>query len=682
MGFEETIGIEETDISAEGRNDDGNPYVSPQVNDILERPFKIGTFTWSSATALGSQLLFLDLIRTWLGFDYPAKVLSKFHYFACDLRIRIQLQTTMMHYGKLAIAWLPMADLANTNLLLGDLFALDAHILDAANPQVIEFTIPFMYCLKWWNTADFLQPTLGAMARGPGLMVRVLAPLGNAQAATASAPFSIYINAENVRVAGPVANALNGFQTPSFFQSSTSGQGKRLAERGFVRAVTDSVPSFVSVRQFASPGQSLEDDTTVRLSLKADTTMDYTKSMVQAILPDEHNLLNVCKRPYLLDSFVLTGSSTGPVWTAPVCPDYVAGPTNAKRVAANAQVVCRLAEYWHGSMKYLFAFTAAHVTTIRVAVVLSYEGSNPNTTDDRVAAVWDITGSMNKTLEVPFLSNFPYIPVTTTAPELVKATYYGLPTINIIVINPLTSGSVSTVTPSIVVNVFASVGEDFRLFLPRGFDANFRAFTNQSYLQDNLSSLFAQPFESLGDDGTNVVIPEYNFHEELIDILDILTRYTRVTTIAAPTTFTRNIPIAYRGFYRFSRYGNRFKTWLPAQAASAVYQNRLDTAGYTSPPFDVVPSPQLASVQVELPYYEPWYFDLPTTMATSQVVISPSSTTNEVYSSLSGDSVLSFWTWSVQWNASSFLDGTESQKSSKNDPFDLASSSAHFVPEK
>lgn len=688
LTYDETVGLETITPSTQQRDDAGNPYIAPDLSPLLNRPYKIGTWSWTNSS--GTDLIGFHILKSWLSQEVIDVVLSKYRYFAADFKVRIQVQSTMMHYGKIAVAVLPCTrDGSPPAINLSDLFALDVHLIDASRPETLEIDVPFIHPLKWWAMADY-DTTPSQMNLGPYLYVKVLAGLGNAQATTASVPISIFVNATNVRLAAPVPASYECPNTPSMFSSPTldalaelrakeaelqntistkqyilpsknqsaSYGTSPLRGRKVVRYAIDSVPQYVSIRPTAPLMQSLEDDTTIRMGLKSDTMMDDSPEMVQAMLPDESNVLNVCKRPYLLDTIQITQTSLGQIWSAPVSPAHVAGNPTTIRSAVNAQVVTRMATYWHGSMKYVFSFTASHVTTLRIACLISYQPTttDPSVISDQVAAVWDVTGSMDKTLMVPFLSSYPYIPTPTAGASDDRAVNYGMPTLKLVVVNPVTAGASSTIVPSVICNIFAAVGDDFRLFLPRGLDSNFTTFTQPSFNQINLSTLFAGEFETLGEKGTEVKIPEYNFGEEFVDIKDLFCRYAQEgSTFKNQKTFTRALPQYYRTLYRFTRYGMRYKMFPFVGLYSAYYQNARYPGTYTHAPYEALSSDAAPVLQVEMPYYEAWYFDLPGTIPSTQTVLgkqSDSTTDLVVLSSVSADSVFSFWTFAVHWAAS------------------------------
>lgn len=649
LSYETNIGQEESVYTTEVRKDDQNPFINPELNAILTRPYPISTFSWNSSSGFGTKLFEFNVASTWINISYPNNVLEKFRYFAADFKVKIQMQSTMMHYGKLAFAWLPNAIPTVPAWDIKDAFALDVNYIDAAQPIELEVDIPFMSPLKWWSVRDFQNDT--SMSRGPIFKCFVLAPLGNAQATLTSVPVTFIVSASNVRACAPVPDINQAPYLVSMFQDGNMTTNTK--ERGFVRTAIDTVPTFVSVRQMAPIGQSLEDDTAVRLSLSAATVSDSTKAMVQALIPDEHNIINVCKRPVLFDMLTINGSTTGEVTSILCHPSYPGSIPNGATVA-NMQIVSRMAQFWHGSLKYCFAFSCSKVSTMRVSVALDYcLPTSTGTIDDRPAVIWDITGSCVKTIEVPYLSPYPYIPTYNGATELDMAVFYayGVPTLRMRILNPLTSGNISTVVPDCYVNIFAAVGDDFRLFLPRGLDDKAATDFVQTFSQDNLGEMFSKPFDSLGTKGEDLQLPEYNFGEEFMDIMDILQRYS-IQTVTSP--LTRQLPTHLANYFRHCRYGLRIKVIGDATTTSAYgqYAYRVVNAGptqttYRKPPLDLVPSPISPVGQFELPFYETWYYDLPITRPSTQMVFS-SPGTSVVYTALSVDSILSFWTFAAK----------------------------------
>lgn len=654
-GFDDTVGLEDVRHDEQPRDDDANPYIQNDMTVILSRPRQLITVLWSDTQTVGTSVTNFYPFRSLCQNTYNGNIINKYRFFRADLKIRIMLQSTMMHYGKLMVSWLPIR---KTNDALPDyraLFALDVNIIDAAKPDVLELTIPFMSPVKW-----FLPPratTGDGNALGPQVFINVLAPLGNAQSATASVPITIFAEFVNPKLAGPIENA-NNVSGEFVIYQSTSGSDQHMrvdSERNNVREAVVSTPQFVAIRHMATVGQSLEEDTTVRLAMSSANLADTSKKMVQSLVPNEHNLMVVCRRPSLLSTVQITTVSPVDIFDAPCIPTYAPGNDP---VLTNLQIVSRLARFWNGSMKYLFMFTTAHVSTLRVAAYISYDQLQ-GPMGEKPFAIWDITGSMNKEVEVPFLSHQPYIPTWHGDPKTTNAGNFGIPSIKLKIINQLTNGSVSTVAPSCYMNVFVAAGENFKLFVPMGYSSADTAKMTPVFSQDNLGLLFAKPFEVLGKSGEPVHPPDYNFGEELIDIMDILHRYTTITPVAG-NEYTREqamIPL-FRNMYRFRRYGCRFKILDVTSSARAEWKLQATYDGsspadfYTHPPWDIVPYTERVPLQVEVPFNECWYYDTRNTYVYSAVsLLLPDTLANrKIHTALSADSVLSFPQWAVAYD--------------------------------
>lgn len=642
--FADANGVLVSEPTPVARNDDQNPYLAPDLSAILTRPIHVGTTVWQPTLASGSMFNTLDIAALWMNDSYMRDVLSRFRYFACDFKVTIRLQSPFMMAGLLAFAWLPCA-LESKPRNLKSMFALDIYTLDASNPEVLEINIPYLSPLKWWSVQQMRDP-LDKMSLTPILMSGVLAPLVNAQSALASVNYTIYIEAQNIRLAGQVANTMLTPKSRDFFQSELSGkENSRVKNRGVVRYVTDSVPHYVSVRQMASVGQSLEDDTTVRLSLAKDTLMDTSPAMVNALTPDEHALLNIMKRPSLVSVTSLNVGAPLNIYF-PALPGY-SPDFNGRRGFTNAQLVSRWARYYQGTMKYAVTFVAPAVATVRVMVRIIYENSPVATASNNYAtAIWDITGTMTKTFSVPQLSHSPYLPCGEIDPNQIGGGPDGVPCISITTLNPLVVAASTTVAPPMTIIITSAVDDDFRLFVPVGPSLGDTTFYTPDFFQ-SYGAIFSEKFDSLGTLGEEIKLPEYNFGEELVDIKDLLGRYyLRPGNFSAK--IVRNLPNWFRGLYRFNRYGNRFKVLDPTNVLKATYES-TDGILYQVPPTDIVPLPTAAVGQWELPYYESWYYDLPDTSPTSAILISvPASMTNtQTWISVSADSLFSFPTMSV-----------------------------------
>lgn len=656
-GFDDTVGLTEVDPNSQDRDDSANPYISNDMSVILKRPQQLVSQTWSSTQVVGTSVMNFFPFRSLMNVPYNNKIIKQYRFFRASVRVRVVLQSTMMHYGKLMVSWLPVR---KTTAPLPDyraLFALDVNTIDAAKPEVLEFTIPFMSPLKWFHPSRAASGDGNAL--GPQVFINVLAPLGNAQSTTASVPITCFAEFVDPQLAGPITSS--DFSSGEFviYQSSGSSSGAAYridSERQSAREAVVSTPQFVGIRHMATVGQSLEEDTTVRLALSSDNTSDVSKKLVQSIVPNEHNLISICKRPVLLDTVQITSVSPVEVASYKVSPTIAFGPDP---VLANMQVISRLAKFWHGSMKYIFMFTTSHVSTIRIAAYISYD-QQTEALGDKPYAMWDITGSMTKEVEVPYLNQMPYVPVWHGDPTAENVAQWGQPLIRLKIVNALTNGAVSTVTPSCYMNVFAAAGDDFRLFVPQGYMDTDVIKMTPIFTQDNLGLAFAKKFEVLGTSGEQVKIPEYNFGEELIDIMDILHRYTTIGVSSGSGEFKRDVALIplFRYMYRFRRYGARFKVLDVNSRArgewksAATYDSTSPVNFYTHPPWDIVPYTERVPLQVELPYNEAWYYDVISSYVYSTLFIQDPIAAGDklVYTALSSDSVLSFPQWAVQYD--------------------------------
>lgn len=131
------------------------------------------------------------------------------------------------------------------------------------------------------------------------------------------------------------------------------------AERCFRKAPVDPVPDWITIRPITPPGLSTEDDAYVRLDFNNSNSMESHSEIMQAIVPEEMNLVNIGRLPKLLTTFQLTPASSGNVFSLIASPCYSPPFAPGKKHLGNCQVISRWAQYWRGSMKYMFSFTCS-----------------------------------------------------------------------------------------------------------------------------------------------------------------------------------------------------------------------------------------------------------------------------------------------------------------------------------
>lgn len=157
---------------------DLDPYPPQGMDTVLTRPYVIDETTWSSNDALGARLIIIDPLIGLYAIPNIQEKLNRFQFLQAAVKFVIKLNTTRMNSGKLQINWAPhhKYDAVNSNIYQNIYIAsnLNTHILSANTAQTVEFVIPCVMPIAYWNMKDSPSSNKGMFG---SVCFWVLAPL-------------------------------------------------------------------------------------------------------------------------------------------------------------------------------------------------------------------------------------------------------------------------------------------------------------------------------------------------------------------------------------------------------------------------------------------------------------------------------------------------------------------------
>jgi len=211
-----------------------NPFPEKPPLDLLTRAVKIETVIWTSSTTF---LIFEPLI-TAVGVSALLKtvlgdlnqVYGMYRYLRCGFKITIKLNSTPYHQGTMIASWVPSLFNDSSASLHEVACGNHAMILSASKQDQVEFHIPYTHPDPFWDLIKY--STL--VDPGPKFILTVLNALLTSNGAVADqVPITIWIQLEDVAVAGLLPTGYNSALTATTTHTQTVGVNSVSASKNF-----------------------------------------------------------------------------------------------------------------------------------------------------------------------------------------------------------------------------------------------------------------------------------------------------------------------------------------------------------------------------------------------------------------------------------------------------------------
>lgn len=579
-----------------------NPY--PHVDlSVLQRKYRVATFTWSSIAA-GN--LILDFPATLNTVSYIADILRTYRYMQAGIQLEIRINSTQFHFGSLLVSWIPNTN-SNTSHATGVFMQSGNHpvVLSASTQNSATIDIPYV-------NPDSFYPIAGSTSNICKVFITPLTFLGLATAnLTDTVEVQIFASFTNPLVAGylalPVSGKRDGRSVPLMSQQSgnvdrgsirseAASKAAKNSEVGISGALTtatkilESVPilggaiqDFLGVLTFLDKPLNASPSQPYVINMARDWAsgegVDGSNSLSMKKLPclsDKVQLMgnvkpittiqDVISVPMLRNNVTLTNSFN--TLTIPIIPlDY-----DPSLVPADYfQYISRHFAYWAGSIKYMLCFYCSPFVSCRFKVSALYQSPIATTPDsgDIAATIVDVKG------DTVFKTTIPYLKETMMCAMLDINTP---PLLHIEAISPMVGQSFDGVEPKIYLQVWRSAGEDMK-FSQQCERIEFPSFKKETVViqppaikmrqEMDPQAVFRNTFDPIVF-GCQFVQEDGVVRPETVDsINEACKRYVRSNNSVPATIRTYPDP-GFGGF--FMSISNLFKYWRGGRRMKLVIQ--------------------------------------------------------------------------------------------------------------
>lgn len=185
---------------------------------FLERPTLVGTYMWNQTDAAGTILKIWDAPWEFIMSNINHTAFSMFHYYRGTCILRIQVNATQYHCGRLGIFYVPLLDKETVRAWQGSSMqsssVMQHCLLDPATSETVEFTIPFQSQLELFDISEGMKATANGdqFIRNHNGIVYVM-PFSKLSAATGVSPsvtYTVHVMFRDVELKIPKQDATTG----------------------------------------------------------------------------------------------------------------------------------------------------------------------------------------------------------------------------------------------------------------------------------------------------------------------------------------------------------------------------------------------------------------------------------------------------------------------------------------
>lgn len=488
------------------------------LDNFLSRPVKIATFQWSTSTVLATTL------NPWEAFIENPRVMNRlnnYHMFRGKLHVKIVINGTPFHYGRVMVAYqpLPAFDDLSTHaaLIPQDLIQTSQlpHVfLDPTTSLGGHMELPFFWHKNYCNLNTGEYVDLGF------LLFRTLTPLKHANGGTDPVTVSVFAWMEDAAVAVPTihnmislvpqsgneadqANTSGFISGPATAISNAAGALSSIGaikpyalatqqvanltasvarNLGFSSPVMTKAPDFIVPRPQGQMAVTTVPSTAAKLTVddKQEVTIDPRVSGLSD--EDSLNIKSIASRESYYKSFTweVGAGPESSIFEMRVTPAVWDVSGIAPNIAVHLPA-CAVAAlpftYWTGSMRYRFQVVVSSFHKGRLRITYEPHTLSGDANDEynvNYGRVIDLSEENDFTIEIGPSMDTTYMRHLSppTAPFGNLWDTLPLPTstvdngiFRLSVVNPLTVPN-STINNDVQINVFVSAGDDFQVASP------------------------------------------------------------------------------------------------------------------------------------------------------------------------------------------------------------------------
>lgn len=465
---------------------EGTKEASQDIISMLSRPGLVANFEWAETDENDKLLRVVDIPEMIMSSKFKAAKLKYFKYFRSDFRLRVVINATRFHAGRLLIVWAPGTKLSSISgrneLDIASLLCFPSIIVDPATNQSTEFTIPFISPFLYYPnitygdaTADLCQ----LLTQNMGVVkVFVLNKLSSGQATTTPVSISIYgwfdkpvVSVPIYAEMGVVSDVIDGLVSPMTEIVTTATDAASGASR-MLRTVGLSKPDNIGANMRVTPvvanslAYGVGCDTIEKLTIDPKANLEPCNELF-GTKDDEMDIVYIGKTWALLAraEWTTTAKSGDKIWSADLFPPQT----------TTAGWMIRAFKYWCGNVRVRIQIVANQFVTGRVMAVYIPSGVDlPETailsdySDQMYNQVYDLTGTSESEFTIPFNAPYPVLPTPAFAKsdtsDYCGIDHYSIGTIRLVVVNPLRT--TKSTAEKVYINVYMSFDDDLEVYWP------------------------------------------------------------------------------------------------------------------------------------------------------------------------------------------------------------------------
>lgn len=480
-----------------------NTLPDQTLKTVLSRSYQLGVYTWTTAAAGTDIISNLDVITTLLAIPNIAEKVAYFRYFRCKgVRLTIRINATPWHYGALvASSTVNNSQDFHSSTTAGTYQYMNNRpvVLDASSADAVDYEIGWKNKNQWiTNSVHFCT-----------FRLTVASPLSMIGTAVNNARVTVFASFIDPEVALPTADSITlQAQSRSMGREEAVKKSESNVVLSTVSSFADTVfDTFSTVSDVVSklaplaalvadkpsslrgtehvvvlPGTDLTHghgiDTGVKLSLDPAASAGISTGVLGESMgnPTINQLVSM---PGFLERFSFTTATAAGtmVWSHTLSLAGMSALSTAGAVTTITPTPLNwyavLFKFWRGSLKFHIHFVASSFITARLRFVWIPAGCvapatiSDNESGDYVSQVVEVTGSMDHSFTIPWISRTLYNTVMDdynmdemfiTGTTTVNSS---LGTIAVYLVTPVISVD-STVVPTVSGLVWVAGGEDMQ----------------------------------------------------------------------------------------------------------------------------------------------------------------------------------------------------------------------------
>nr|WPR18042.1 MAG: capsid protein [Owegonang virus 3] len=459
---------------------------SQDINSMLSRPGLISTFEWKETDLDDALLTTIDLPTAIQNSKFKSSKMKYFKFVRSNYKIRMVINATRFHAGRLLVVWAPGSSLCSIQELneksMASLLCFPSLIIDPATNQTVEFVIPFIspylyYPLTTYSTGSVDAVQLAGQALGQ-VKVFVLNKLTSGQTTTTPVSVSVYgwldepaLSVPLYAQMGVVSDTIDGLVAPMTEIVDTATDVASGASR-MLRSVGLSKPDNV--------GSNIRVTPVVANSLSYGVGSDT----IEKLVVDPKCALEPCNELFGTKDDEMDIVYIGKTWSLLKRVDWEANRAHGYVLAdlplfperdTTAGWMLRAFKYYCGSVRVRIQLVANQFMSGRVmALFVPSQVTIPDITpltdlaDMMYNQVYDLTGTSESEFTIPYNAPYPVLPTPffaqADASDYVGIDQSSIGNIKLLVLNPLRTTKATN--EKAVINVYMSFDDDLEVFWP------------------------------------------------------------------------------------------------------------------------------------------------------------------------------------------------------------------------